>query len=195
MINVRSDSLIGPYAKTMYKNIKYTNRGIAIAQGFFEWREHNGKKIPYYITPKSDPVFFFAAIYDSNKNLGVDSYTIVTTSSKGSQMEKLHDRIPVILKENEIDVWLGKGWNSELENIIEDRSRIDLQYHKVAPLVNKVGTDGPELIQEVKEKIPSDFFKRKAKERKDDSSKKIKKDTEVINLAECTDLTNDEERY
>ncbi|EPZ33634.1 Protein of unknown function DUF159 domain-containing protein [Rozella allomycis CSF55] len=174
MINVRSDSLIGPYAKTMYKNIKYTNRGIAIAQG--------------------DPVFFFAAIYDSNKNLGVDSYTIVTTSSKGSQMEKLHDRIPVILQQDEIDVWLGKGWNSEIENIIEDRSRIDLQYHKVAPLVNKVGTDGPELIQEVKEKIPSDFFKRKAKERKDDSSKKIKKDTEVINLAECTDLTNDEDK-
>ena len=93
----------------------------------------------------------FAGLYSwwkSPEGEWVPSCTIVTTSPN-SLIEPIHDRMPVILTEGAYDIWLdteSKGL-SDLKEILIPYPPQWMATHEVAPLVNKVQNDGPELIQ------------------------------------------------
>ena len=84
-----------------------------MADGFFEFREVNGRKFPYYIRIPKGRLFAMAGLYDTwtDRSTGevVNSFSIITTGAN-SLMEMIHNvkkRMPVILAaENERD-WLS----------------------------------------------------------------------------------------
>jgi putative SOS response-associated peptidase YedK len=83
-------------------------RCIIFADGFYEWR---GRK-PVYYTMKDDRVFAFAGIFEPVTN-GPPRCSIITVPPN-ELVARVHDRMPAILSDNELDAWLApKDLNPE----------------------------------------------------------------------------------
>jgi len=77
------------------------HRRIAIpAAGFYEW---NAKKEKYTFRAKGKLLMWFAGFYNLEKN--EDRFVIITTAANAS-MQPVHDRMPLILENNEIVPWI-----------------------------------------------------------------------------------------
>jgi putative SOS response-associated peptidase YedK len=102
LLNARTDSLRRGSFKSML-----TNRHCVIpAQGFYEWREEEGKKQPYYFARKDGKPIMLAGIWDYSEVKGdtVPSFAILT-DEPNELVAPYHDRMPVVLADPE--KWLN----------------------------------------------------------------------------------------
>lgn len=79
--------------------------------GFFEWKAVKGKgKQPYAIALKSGEPFALAGIWenwqDPQGGAWLRSFAIITTNAN-ALVEKIHDRMPVIIPPESYDRWLS----------------------------------------------------------------------------------------
>lgn len=145
--NARDDRLA---SSGMWRGPFKRSRGVVPATGFFEWKKTDGSKQPMYITPKDDRGFLFAAVYDSWINEHgetVDSCAIVTTAANDF-MSAIHDRMPAILDEETVALWLDPT-TTEAENlqpVLVPSPGGLLQAHPVSTRVNSYKNDDAELI-------------------------------------------------
>ena len=122
------------------------------ASGFYEWKKTDGSKQPMYVTPKSDDIFRFAAVYDSWINEHgetVESSAVVTTEANDF-MSSIHDRMPVILDEESISLWLDPATSEpdSLNPVLVPSPNDQLQARPVSTRVNSYKNDDPSLISE-----------------------------------------------
>jgi putative SOS response-associated peptidase YedK len=141
----------GPFARS---------RAVVPANGFFEWKKTDGSKQPMYITPKEGEILRFAAIYDTWINEHgetVDSCAIVTTAANDF-MSSIHDRMPAILDEESIALWLDPNTSKaeNLQPILMPESNDQLQAIPVSTRVNSDKNDDAGLILEVAADQPTD---------------------------------------
>jgi putative SOS response-associated peptidase YedK len=108
-LNARSDTI---REKPSYKKSIVSQRCLLVVDGFFEWRHENNRKIPFYIYPKDETVFYMGCIYNSwvNKLTGEvrDTFSIITTAAN-PLMEYIHNskkRMPLILSKDDIATWI-----------------------------------------------------------------------------------------
>ncbi len=128
-------------------------RGVVPANGFYEWKKVDDSKQPMYISPKDGETLRFAAIYDSWLNEHgetVESCAIVTTSANDF-MSSIHDRMPAILDEETIALWLDRSTidSGSLQNILIPAPNDLLRAHPVSARVNSYKNDDVGLIDEV----------------------------------------------
>jgi putative SOS response-associated peptidase YedK len=99
--NARTDSLRRGSFKSMLAN----RHCIIPAEGFYEWREEDGKKQPYYFARKDGQPIMFAGIWDYSDVKGdtVPSFAILT-DEPNKLVAPYHDRMPVVL--DDPDKWL-----------------------------------------------------------------------------------------
>lgn len=98
----------GIFEKAMWKNAIRYSRCLVPANGFYEWKQTDDGKQPYYIRPKDEELFAFAGVYGTWRDQeGVDwgTYSIITTTPN-DQMAPIHDRMPVILRREDEALWL-----------------------------------------------------------------------------------------
>lgn len=96
MINARAETVD---EKPSYKMPLRDRRCLVLTNGFYEWKKEGGKdKTPYFVRLKSRRPFTFAGLWDrwEKEGDGLSTFTIIITSAK-EMMEKIHDRMPVIL--------------------------------------------------------------------------------------------------
>lgn len=101
--------------KPAFRN-SVNNRCLVLANGYYEWQwlDAKGKnKQKYFLMPKDQEIFAFAGIYSTWENPQngeqVNSYSIVTTEAN-ALMSEIHNnkkRMPVILKKEDRENWLG----------------------------------------------------------------------------------------
>jgi putative SOS response-associated peptidase YedK len=153
MINARAETLAEkPSFRTAFKR----RRCLILADGFYEWRKNPGgkAKTPMYIRLKSGEPFAFAGLWEvwhSPDDKTILSCTIITTTPN-ALMEKIHDRMPVILKPEAYDRWLDPAEQppDQLSVLLKPYPASYLTAYAVSTLVNKPGYDTPELIVPVK---------------------------------------------
>ncbi len=116
LINVRDDTLV---QKTWGHKYLQFQRCLVPSTGFYEWKKTTDSKIPYYIHLTDRKYFSFAGMYSTYKHpvtgVEINTYTIITTSPN-KVMENIHNRMPVILKEEDEDKWLNSD-TVEIENL------------------------------------------------------------------------------
>ena len=110
MINARAETVATLPA---FRDALVSRRCIIPATRFYEWRRANGARIPHSIQ-RSDgsPMSFaglWAAWHDPTSQERVLSCTIVTTTAN-RMMAPLHDRMPVILDDEDVDLWLDPSF-------------------------------------------------------------------------------------
>ena len=104
VINAKSETI---WEKKLFAD-SVQHRRIAIpAAGFYEW---NAKKEKYTFRKKTGSLMWFAGIYNLEKN--EDRFVIITTAANVS-MQDVHDRMPLILGNNEIVPWILGGQSTD----------------------------------------------------------------------------------
>ncbi|MBI5326351.1 MAG: SOS response-associated peptidase [Ignavibacteriae bacterium] len=114
MFNARGETLL---EKPSFKNLLKNKRCVVIADGFYEWQklEGNPKKVRHFIKMKSNEPFVFAGLWDAwiDKSTGesITTATIITTEPN-ELIAEIHERMPVIISPEKIDLWLEQGDNN-----------------------------------------------------------------------------------
>ena len=134
---------------------KRGQRCLVVTDGFYEWKklDTNGKlKQPYAIAMADDGPMVMAGLWAKWKSPTsgeeVLSCTILTCEPN-SAMAEVHDRMPVILAENDWPMWLGEEPANEQElllALLKPCPDEDLKIWPVDKMVGNVKNNGPQLI-------------------------------------------------
>lgn len=95
IINARQESV---NEKPMFSKAIKDFRIVIPASGFFEW-SHNESKQKYYFTDPDSPTLYMAGIAKPDFDL---SHFVILTTNANTSMEKIHNRMPVLLKKEEV---------------------------------------------------------------------------------------------
>jgi putative SOS response-associated peptidase YedK len=151
LINARAETVATkPSFRTAFKR----RRCLIPADGFYEWQKTNSKtKIPHYIRMAKDRPFAFAALWEcwhGTDGAAIESCTIVTTEAN-DLMRPLHDRMPVILPEENFRQWLDPKNEDvpELEGLLRPYAPAEMTVFQISTLVNSPRNDCPECITRV----------------------------------------------
>jgi len=130
IFNARSDTLETKYT---FSRLLKAGRCVVPASEFFEWK-HIDKKtsIKHYAKDREGNILFFAGLYQDTEN--GREFVIITKDSAG-EMAKIHDRMPVILRANQIEDWLnGNIKPKDLLNMEYDLTVMPCDEDEVAQL-------------------------------------------------------------
>jgi len=149
MINARSETVA---LKPAFKAAMRRRRCLIPAQGFYEWRDENGKRQPWFITSKiPEEVLAFAGIWEHFESAAgelIQSAAIITCPANGL-VSPIHERMPVIVNKEDDARWLDPNLSdpSQVQDIITSRPWPDMRAYRVGTRVNSPGNDGPGLIE------------------------------------------------
>lgn len=107
--NARAESLL---EKPSFADLVRKRRCIIPASGFFEWETlPSGTKQPWLFSRADGAPLFFAGLWDSW--LGADGQTLesctLVTTQPNERLARIHDRMPVLLEEENCPLWLDSG--------------------------------------------------------------------------------------
>ncbi|MDI3534594.1 MAG: hypothetical protein PWQ82_959 [Thermosediminibacterales bacterium] len=150
MINARAETID---KKPAFRNSFYNRRCLIPADGFYEWKKENSKKLPVRIILPDKKIFAFAGIWDcwaSTDGSKIFSFSIITTSAN-DYIKDIHERMPVILAEiDQQNKWLGLNETDKLKNLLKPYDG-DIFAYKVSTLVNFPKNDNPHCIKKLKD--------------------------------------------
>jgi putative SOS response-associated peptidase YedK len=152
MINARAESLA---EKPSFRNAFRRRRCLILADGFYEWKQVPGVKTkqPVYIKLKESRPFAFAGLWElwsSPDGSEIRSCTIITTQPN-TLIEPIHNRMPVILPEDDYGLWLKTDEQpaTKLMEVLKPYPADQMDAFPVSKLVNAPQYDSPELITPV----------------------------------------------
>ncbi|MHB8220648.1 MAG: SOS response-associated peptidase [Acidimicrobiales bacterium] len=134
-------------------------RLVVVADGFFEWQKGPGnKRRPHYFHRADGDVLAFAGLWEppvaqpagDAGRPELPTCTIVTTTA-GTDMDGIHQRMPVVLERDAVDAWLegGSGDGRSLQRLLQPSRTGTLIHHPVDPRVGNVRNDDPGVIVDV----------------------------------------------
>lgn len=110
LFNARSETVT---QKPSFRHLVPQRRCLVPAAGFYEWqRTKKDQKQPYYFSLREEPLLAFAGLWDEWRDPEHPeappqrSYAILTTGPN-SLMQPIHDRMPVILDQQDEAEWLS----------------------------------------------------------------------------------------
>jgi putative SOS response-associated peptidase YedK len=149
MINARSETVA---ERPPFREAFERRRCLIPADGFYEWHTVGSVKIPMRITRRSAQPFAFAGLWERWSRPGHEplyTFTLLTTSPSPS-IASIHDRMPVMLRPEQYDLWLDERTDAAtLQAMLQPYADDDLHAYPVSNMVNKVDNDGPECVAAV----------------------------------------------
>jgi putative SOS response-associated peptidase YedK len=144
------------FEKPSFRHSIAKKRCLVLVDGFYEWHEESNKKYPYYIRLRNQAAFALAGIWDIwfNEVTGEtrNTFSIITTRAN-SLMEQIHNtrkRMPVILRQEDEQKWLGSEIDREqIASLLSPYDDKEMDAYKVSPLISRRGenTNTPEVMQ------------------------------------------------
>ncbi|NLP49135.1 SOS response-associated peptidase [Bacillus sp. RO1] len=147
MINARAETL---HEKVSFRKLLERKRCIIPADGFYEWKKQNGDKKPIRFTKTNEQPFAFAGLWDRwvTKDEEMVSCTLITTRPN-KLVEDVHDRMPVILKEEYEKDWLSRHvlTSSQLATMLQPFDAGRMKSYEVSSIVNSPKNNSPGCIE------------------------------------------------
>lgn len=153
LVNARAESMA---EKPAFRDCVKHKRCILPASGYYEWQTlPNGKKQPYYITLESGEPIALAGLYSSwmgPDGEEVDTVATITVPA-GPDVRHIHDRMPAIMRGEQIDAWLDvrNVRFAEVAPFVAPQPSGSMAAHPVSIRVNSASNEGPGLIEPVSE--------------------------------------------
>lgn len=155
LINARGETAAD---KPAFRAAMKRRRCLIPADGFYEWKAYGDRKQPFYIHARDGEPMAFAGLWETwtgPNGEEVDTAAIVTTEANAT-LASIHDRMPVILRPEAFDQWLGAGTlasgadaKSDLDHalaLIKPAPGDLLEAYPVSTQVNRVANDNPKLL-------------------------------------------------
>ena len=146
-INARSETVA---EKPSFREAARTRRALVFADGYYEWQPMADGKQPYYIRRRDGSPFAFAALYDDEPRAGSERVRAVTlmTRAAAPAVAAIHDRMPVVLRDDACDRWLhAEPLDAAEITAILERAYVDFDSYPVSLAVNRVSNDDPRMIE------------------------------------------------
>lgn len=161
--NIRDDTI---ERNSFFRERLLTSRCIFVADGFYEWKKPKGyehlvrgeklpkgvKKIPYRIIMKNKQPFALAGLW---RSIEVDEKKIVTagiiTTRPNQLMAPIHNRMPVLLSDNDLKFWLETGVKDfeTLYDLLDPYPENEMYAYIVSYTVNNSRDDTSACIEPV----------------------------------------------
>lgn len=121
IFNARAETAM---RRPMFRGCFINRRCVAPSTGFYEW---DGSKRQYLFRMQKGDAVYLAGLYDRYDS--EDCFVVLTTAPNAS-VDGIHDRMPLVLKEQDIRPWLTD--EQEARRLLEGRP----------PLLERAVTDG-----------------------------------------------------
>jgi len=166
-MNARSETV---HEKPTFRAAFKKRRCVVPVSGFYEWKragragdESSGAAAEKSRGEKSQPFFIYRSDHHPLLLAGlweawiapqtgeeVISATILTTAPNAF-MAALHDRMPVVLSEGEVDDWLNPATSTRepLEALMSTREWPGVVMHPVTRSMGRVGFEGPQCVEPI----------------------------------------------
>lgn len=135
----------------MFRDAFRRRRCLVPVEAFYEWRRDGKLRRPHAIRRADGDVIALAGLWsgwrDPETEQVTRTFTIVTTAANDAIAE-LHDRMPVILPEEDWATWLQPAGAepARLRALLEPREGLPLELFEVSRRVNDARNEGPELL-------------------------------------------------
>lgn len=146
------------FEKPSFRNSITTKRCLLGINGFYEWRDLNKVKYPYFIHTKNSEIFSLGCIYESwvDKDTGEirNTFSILTTPAN-PLMERIHNlkkRMPLILSPEDEKRWIEPNLTQvQINELIKPYPESDMMAYTVSQNVNsaKNHRNVPESMKKV----------------------------------------------
>ena len=156
-INARAETVA---TKPTFRSAFRGRRCIIPADGYYEWKTTAGEvKQPYYFSRSDGHPLAFAGLWDRYELLHAEGdhptsilSCAIITAEAGSDVEEIHNRMPVILEPGPTwGQWLDPGFTDQETLLASCRPSPagTLVTRRVATTVNSVRNNGPQLVEEL----------------------------------------------
>lgn len=151
-INARSETAA---EKPMFRNAFRKRRCVIFADSYFEWKKtEEGKKQPYRFLVDDGAPIAFAGLWESREDAvgEMRSCSILTTQPNEVQ-SPYHDRMPVILDDDAMNLWLTSDDVPAdlLRTALRPFDASRMSVHAVSPLLNNVRNNSADCIAPVED--------------------------------------------
>ena len=139
LFNARGETVA---EKPSFRSAFKARRGLMVLGGYYEWRQTENGKQPYFVRLE-DGMLFAAALWET----GLDrlSTTMVTTEA-AENMAWLHHRLPLFLRRDEVRQWVEGTPEEALELVHPSRVAETLVWNEAAQEVGNTRNDYAELM-------------------------------------------------
>jgi putative SOS response-associated peptidase YedK len=119
-----------------------------LANFFFEWKVEGKTKQPYLISLKDQEPFAIAGIWGTWGKEQLKSCCIITTTPN-KVVEKIHNRMPVILSPEDEFTWLEDISSEKALTMLKAYPASKMDAYPVSTLVNVPANNSPEIIKRI----------------------------------------------
>lgn len=145
-INARAETVD---TKAAFRWVFQHHRCLVPADGFYEWKQVEGRKQPYYIQLKSREPFAMAGLWERWRGPDdqvIESFTVIVTDAN-DLVRPLHDRMPVILPASAYSSWLDPATKPEIaKSLLVPYPEQEMVIRPVSHRVNSPKFDDAELV-------------------------------------------------
>lgn len=138
LVNAKAETLT---ERPTYAEAFKERRCLILADGFYEWRSHGGKRVPQYFRLRSHEPFAFAGIYDQENSA---RHAVIITTTPNELVAPVHNRMPVLLTDPQ--AWLREDDPQKLAAMLAPYDARAMESFTVDPVVNSPENDSPECI-------------------------------------------------
>ncbi|WP_291521608.1 SOS response-associated peptidase [Acidithiobacillus sp.] len=146
LINARCETAA---TKPAFRAALRSRRCIVPADGFFEWQQQAAGKQPFFIHRRDGALLAMAGLWEhwtSPAGENVITFTILTTAAN-TWMQALHDRMPVILEGEALNLWLNPTTPpSQIQALFRPLVLDTLAAYPVTPAMGNVRHDSPDIL-------------------------------------------------
>ena len=146
-INARIESVA---EKPAYRNAFKHHRCLIPADGFYEWKVVDGRKVPHHIRMRDGEVFALAGLWDRWEGEGetLESCSIIVMPAN-EVMKPLHERMPAIIAPAHYDLWLDPRITdkAEIMGYLNSAPANQLMTYPISPWVNSPKHDDPRCLE------------------------------------------------
>jgi len=150
LFNLRAETALN---KPYYQRLLLTQRVLVPASHFYEWRKVGDRRLPMAVS-RADGGFLHLAGVLARWD-GEPATTILTTTPN-ADIAELHDRMPVVLNDEDAATWVLEDLSLEqITHFLRPCPDAWLRLAPASPRVNDVRNQGPELLDP--EALPANY--------------------------------------
>lgn len=151
LINARAETVT---EKPSFREAFKRRRCLVPLEGFYEWARRGDSKRPFYFHMRDGEPFAVAGLWEVWEGDGdpLETCTLLTTEANGL-LAGYHDRMPVILRPEDYDLWLDAGVRSaeRLLPLLRPYPREEMTTYAVSLMVNSPSNDSPRCVEPARE--------------------------------------------
>jgi putative SOS response-associated peptidase YedK len=155
-INARAETVV---SKPAFRDAFTSRRCLIPTDGFYEWKRAAKTKQPFHVGLEDDSLFAFAGLWDRWRDPDgavIESCSILTTTPN-SLLADIHDRMPVILRQEDYDLWLDPGFQDvkALGGLLVSFNAAKMRRFPVSTRINAVTNDDKDCVVPTDSSLPA----------------------------------------